>query len=104
MPLRPLMNPARMSNESERALEWLNLVLATYCVGVAVFLWTTSPRPMRGDSTIVLACGSLLFVALPLLLVTSTILLFTNRRRAAIGFSAMLLSLIALSLSTAAFD
>lgn len=98
------MNPAKMSNEAERALEWINLALGTLCICVTVFMWITSPRPARGDSLIVSSFPFLMFVSLPLLLVTSAILLFTNRQRAALGFGALFLSAIALSQSSVAFD
>ena len=98
------MNPAKMSTQAERALEWVNLVLGTFCIGVTVFMWSTSPRPASDDSPLVVGSGLLTFVALPLLLVTSRMLLFTNRQRAAIGFAALFLSVIALSQSSVAFD
>ena len=98
------MNFAKMSSEAERALEWINLALGTLCVCVTVFMWITSPRPARGDSLIVGSFPLLMFFSLPLLLVTSAMLLFTNRQRATIGFGALFLSAIALSQSRVVFD
>ena len=75
------MNLAKLSHEAERALEWINLTLGTLCIGVTVFMWSTSPRPVYDALPIVRAFPLLMFIALPLLLVTSAIPLFTNRRR-----------------------
>lgn len=102
--VRQNMNPARMSTEAERMLEWINLVLGTFCTGVFVFLWSTSPRPASGDFRGVIVAMWVASLALPFLFVTSGILLFTNRRRAALGFGALVLSVIALSQSSVAFD
>jgi len=98
------MNPAKMSTEAERVLEWMNLALGTYCLGFALLFWITSPRPAIGDAPIVAVLGMAEFAASAFLLVTSTILLFTNRRRAALAFFALPLSIIALSQSSVVTD
>jgi hypothetical protein len=92
-----------MSVESERALERINLMLTTYCVVVSAFWWITSPRPASGDAPVALVCFAGLYAAFPFLVVTSGILLFSNRERAGWGFAASLFTIVAGSLSSIAF-
>src|SRR5688572_4571674 len=94
------MNPTSMSTEAERCLEWLNLVLAIICVVLTVFLWSTSPRPLSGDSPVVIGAVFFTLFALPVLLLTSSMLLFTNRQLGMLGFGALLVSVVALSHSS----
>ena len=91
------MNPVKMSAEAERALEGVNLAFGACSLGAALLQWITSPQEIGKESPLVIGAYLLSWIALPLLVVTSSVLLFTHPRRAALGFGAFLFSIAVLS-------
>lgn len=84
-----------MSAEADRVLEWINLALSTFCVFVAVAVWLVLRTGRNIGSPFFPLMAGIPFT-IPFLVLTSTMLLFTNRRRAMIGWGATIVSIVAM--------
>lgn len=91
------MNFSNLSPEAQWVLEWMNLALGAFCAAVGVFCGTTSPRPWPDSPMVNFLMAGTMVPGIPLLVLTTVMLLFSNRQRAVLGFILLVVAVVGLA-------